>query len=128
MSRRYAHRVTPAQVSAVAREVVAKRALILMAVAGGCHLLVAAGWMPGDISEGAEQVTTGVIDAVAAVGAIFWIRTGTTPADPTLQPKSTNGLPLVESHWDAGGHVRPVGARADLEQQLTEDPRGKEAL
>lgn len=90
-------RIHPADVSAFAREVVAQRALVLIAVAGVCHLAVEIGLTPGDWSARAERITTAAIDAMAAVGAIFWIRAGTTPADPALRPRSSNGRPLVEA-------------------------------
>lgn len=86
------------RVSGWAREVIARRALIVAAVAGGAHFAVARGWMPGDWSQTAEDTTTGLIDLVGLVAAVFWARTGTTPADPALQPMSTNGVPLVEDH------------------------------
>lgn len=98
-----------ARVSGLAREIVAKRALILAALAAVLHVGVTAGWLPGDISEGAEQAVAGVIDAVAAVGAIVWIRSGVTPADPALAPRSTAGALLVETTTlDPGGHVHPA--------------------
>jgi hypothetical protein len=76
---------------------VAKRAVILIAVAAVCHLLVQTGVLPTGISEQAEGWTVSIIDGIAALGAIFWIRSGTTPADPALAPTSANGLPLVEA-------------------------------
>jgi hypothetical protein len=90
-------RVGPADVSRFAREVVARRALILLAVAAVLHVGVASGWLPGDISEGAEATVAGIIDGIAAIGAIFWVRSGTTPADPALAPVSSNGVALVEA-------------------------------
>jgi hypothetical protein len=90
-------RVQPADVSRFAREVVAKRALILIAVAAVCHLLVQTGVLPTGISEQAEGWTISIIDGIAAVGAIFWIRGGVTPANPKYAPTSNAGVPLVEA-------------------------------
>lgn len=114
-----ARRVRPADVSRWAREIVAKRALILLAVAAVGHIGVTAGWLPGDISESAETTVAGIIDGIAAVGAIFWIRTGTTPADPALAPTSSNGVPLVEAATghDPDGHVRRI-ERAEVEERI----------
>lgn len=111
-------RVQPGDVSRWAREIVAKRALILLGVAGVLHVVVLTGAVPTGFSEQAEAWTASVIDAIAAIGAVFWIRTGTTPADPKLAPTSTNGVPLVEAPaLDPDGHVRKV-ARAELEEQV----------
>lgn len=96
-------------VSGWAREIVAKRLLIAAAVAAVAHLLVGTGLVPPGVSEQAELWTVSIIDAIALVGAIWWARAGTTPADPALQPTSSNGRPLVEAaSTDAGGHVQRV--------------------
>lgn len=117
-----------ARVSGLAREIVAKRALILAALAAVLHIGVTAGWLPGDISEGAEQAVAGIIDAVAAVGAVFWIRSGVTPADPTLAPRSTGGVPLVEATTlDPGGHVHPAVV-IDRGAHRADPPPGAERL
>lgn len=124
-------RVDPAKVGGWAREIVARRALILIAVAAVVHVLVLTGALPDSVSEQAEAWTVSVLDALAAVVGIFWIRSGTTPADPALGPRSTSGAPLVEAGVAgnrATGHVRVVAdpvppERSDLEQRITGDTR-----
>lgn len=114
--------IDPVKVGGWAREVVARRALILIAVAAVAHVLVLTGAVPEGISEQAEAWATSILDALAAVVGVFWIRSGTTPADPALAPRSSNGLPLVESHWDEGGHVAPLRSaeREDVRSRLVD--------
>lgn len=111
-------RIRPDDVSRWGRMIVAKRALVLIGVAGFCHLLVLTGLLPDSVGEQAQVVTVSAIDAIAAVGGIFWIQSGTTPADPKLQPTSTNGKPLVEAPLavsaTATGNVRRSSPPAEL--------------
>jgi hypothetical protein len=124
-------RVQPADVSRWAREIVARRLLIAAAVAAVAHLLVGTGLVPDGISEQAELWTVSVIDAVALVGAIFWVRTGTTPADPALAPTSSNGEPLVEvpaQHRRTEDGERLAPSNVHLVEHADRDARERDPL
>jgi hypothetical protein len=81
------------EVSAFARAIVAKRAVITAAIT----TLVTLGIIPQTTGGSLEHWLEVVATAAGLLGGIVWTQRGTTPADPALQPKSSNGTPLVEA-------------------------------
>ncbi len=78
-----------------AREIVAKRALVVGLATILLGAAVSYGWLTGaqqaNVAKGVDLALTILGLAVAA----FWARSGTTPADPALGPTATDGRPLV---------------------------------
>jgi hypothetical protein len=78
------------------REIVAKRVAILAVVVIVLSALVSTHTITPEWSAHVTTWVTRVLDLLAAIGAIAWIRPDVTPADPALNPMSVNGVPLVE--------------------------------
>lgn len=83
------------EVSALARAVALKRAVITSVVGGLLMLALTMGWIDPDTSA---HVTGGIetgLGVLTTIGAGAWIHRGTTPADQQLQPRNSDGQPLV---------------------------------
>ncbi len=81
----------------LAREVVAQRIVITGALTAALSVAVNYGWITPDWSNMATTWTTRGLDLVGIAVAVFWVRSGVTPAHPALNPTSHNGTPLVEA-------------------------------
>lgn len=79
-----------------AREIVAKRALIVGAVGAIVHTGVVVGMLSADADSAVTLAVGGIIDSLALLTGVKWIRPAVTPADPAKDPMSTNGIALVE--------------------------------
>jgi hypothetical protein len=85
------------EVSAWAREIVAKRVVITTTLAAVLSFCVSQGIISDKIAANVDgAIAVGFTLLVALVSA-FWASTGVTPADPALAPMSKNNIPLVES-------------------------------
>lgn len=83
------------KVGAWAREIVAKRVLLMQAIGVALSVLVLAHVLDVHQSETVTNGVVGAINGLASLVGVLWSRDATTPADPALQPKSTTGEPLV---------------------------------
>lgn len=79
-----------------AREIVLQRVIIIAAIAAVLQVAVSYGWITPDISAEATTWVNHIIDLVALAIGTLAVRQGVTPANPDLNPTSSNGLPLIE--------------------------------
>jgi len=99
------------KVSGWAREIVAKRVLIVAAAVGVADFLVQTGLIPDEMTEQTDTLVSRGIYVIGLIGGIFWARAGVTPSNPDLQPKTNTGVPLVPADPGAdthGRHAAPV--------------------
>ncbi len=81
-------------VSRWAREIVAKRAAVVLLVGAAFHVAVVRGWLAID-AEQTKVWTERVTDVIGLALAAGWARGGVTTADPKLAPRALDGRPLV---------------------------------
>lgn len=86
----------------LAREIVVKRAALVLLVGAAFHVAVARGWLTID-DEQTRVWTERVTDVIGLLLAAAWARGGVTPADPALEPKTHTGARLV-AHMRATEH------------------------
>lgn len=84
-----------------AREVVARRTLIVGVVVAVLHLAVARGWVSQAWSDSTVQAVTAALDALGAVVVVLWARAGVTPVE---DPRGPGRVELVPA-----GVVAPTG-------------------
>lgn len=80
----------------IARAIVVRWQLITSAVGAVVGLLISFGILP-NVSGDVDRVLGVLFVVVSAVAGAAIAQTKTTPADPALNPTSSNGVPLVES-------------------------------
>jgi len=84
-----------ADVGRWAREIVAKRALIVGIATLLLGAAVSYGWLDDAQQAGIAKGVDLALTVLGLVVAAFWARSGVTPADPALAPKAADGRPLV---------------------------------
>lgn len=92
-----------ADVGRWAREIVARRALIVGVATLILGAAVSYGWLTGAQQAGIAKAVDLTLTVLALVVATFWARSGVTPADPALAPKSADGEAFVVT--SAAGQV-----------------------
>lgn len=88
-----------------AREVVARRALVVTAVTALVHVAVVLWALPPTLEAQAPVAVGSVIDLLGVLALVLWSRQGVTPADPSLGPTAATGQPLTIDHGPE--HARP---------------------
>jgi len=124
-----------ADVSRWAREIVAKRALIVGVVTVALGAAVSYGWLNAAQEANAAKAVDLALTVLGLLVAAFWARQGVTPADPDLVPKSADGQLLVpESHGPLAGAKAspteksladrpPLGPGATVHRKVADDPQ-----
>jgi hypothetical protein len=91
------------------RELVLKRVTVVATLAVILQIAVSYGWVTPDVSAHVVTWINRGIDIAALFAGTAVVRKAVTPADPTLQPISSNGLPLVEQGADSASSSKPSG-------------------
>jgi hypothetical protein len=94
------------------RELVLKRVTVVATLAVLLQIAVSYGWVTPDVSAHVVTWINRGIDIAALFAGTAVVRKAVTPADPTLQPISSNGLPLVEQGADSVSSSKPSGDSA----------------
>lgn len=106
-----------ARIGVIAREIVAKRVTILLALGVALGVLVQLHVIPSGLSDDVTRYAGEALAALGAIVGVAWARTATTPADPALAPTSSNGLPLTEqgvTSTSAANGPAPTDTEPDL--------------
>jgi hypothetical protein len=95
-----------------AREIIARRALVVATITAAVHVAVVAWALPPTLDAAAPVAVGSILDLLGVVCLVAWGRTGVTPADPGLAPRSADGRAFVvtsaatmppPSEWGPGG-------------------------
>jgi len=116
-----------ADVGRWAREIVAKRALIVGVATLLLGAAVSYGWLTGAQQAGIAKGIDLALTVLGLAVAAYWARSGVTPADPALAPKTTDGRLLVPEGSTlarpplgrgahATGHVKRLANPADIDR------------
>ena len=84
-----------ADVGRWAREIVAKRALIVGLATVLLGAAVSYGWLTGAQQAGIAKGIDLALTVLGLAVAAYWARSGVTPADPALGPTASDGRALV---------------------------------
>ena len=74
---------------------VLKRAAVVAAVGLLSHLAVVYGLLPDGAGDLVVERVGMTLDALAVIVGLFYVQAGTTPADPSLAPRSSDGQAYV---------------------------------
>lgn len=97
----------------IARAIVAKRVAIVAAVPTALTMATALGFhVPG--TGQVQGVVVTVLDGLSLVVGVLWAQSGTTPADPNLNPTDIHGQSLVPLVGQLVPYPKPAPVGPDL--------------